>query len=225
MSETRRGLRLVAALAARPRLSGAFSVGILLAMACASLGLRVSTSAILGWDAACVGFISASLAQMIPSDPARIQARAAAQDEGRGMILGLVITATAVSLLAVGFELSLAKGLGGWAQAARISLAILTAALSWFMVQMVFALHYAHEYYTASGEGAPMRGLAFPGGEEPDDWDFMHFAVVIGVACQTADIAFTTKPMRRIGTLHGVIAFVFNTLVVALTINLVAALI
>ena len=52
----------------------------------------------------------------------------------------------------------------------------------------------------------------------------MHFAVVIGVASQTADIAFQSKALRRIGTVHGVIAFTFNTVVLALTINLVAGL-
>ena len=63
-------------------------------------------------------------------------------------------------------------------------------------------------------------GLQFPGGEPPDYWDFLHFAVVIGVACQTADIAFTGKNLRRIGTVHGLVAFSFNTAVLALTINL-----
>ena len=62
------------------------------------------------------------------------------------------------------------------------------------------------------------------GKSKPDYWDFLHFALIIGVANQTADIAFTSKVMRRTGTLHGVLAFVFNTLVLALTINLAASL-
>ena len=64
----------------------------------------------------------------------------------------------------------------------------------------------------------------FPGGEPPDYWDFLHFSIVIGVAAQTADIAFTDRRLRRLGTAHSLIAFVFNTLIVALTINLVAGL-
>ena len=67
-------------------------------------------------------------------------------------------------------------------------------------------------------------GLKFPGDQEPDNWDFVHFAVVIGVASQTADIAFTAKRLRRIGTVHSVISFTFNTAVLALTINLLAGL-
>ena len=75
-----------------------------------------------------------------------------------------------------------------------------------------------------TGEGDVVGGLLFPGGAEPDAWDFVHFAVVIGVASQTADVAFTAKRLRRIGTVHGLIAFAFNTAVLALTINLVAGL-
>jgi uncharacterized membrane protein len=67
-------------------------------------------------------------------------------------------------------------------------------------------------------------GLVFPGGGEPDYWDFLHFSIVIGVASQTADIGFSSKGMRRTGTLHCVLAFVYNTVILALTINLVAGL-
>jgi uncharacterized membrane protein len=72
--------------------------------------------------------------------------------------------------------------------------------------------------------GRTPGGLAFPGGEPPDYWDFLHFSIVVGVAAQTADIAFTNKHLRRLGTAHSLIAFIFNTLIVALTINLVAGL-
>ena len=94
------------------------------------------------------------------------------------------------------------------------------------MVQLIFALHYAHDYYSADDKapGGMRGGLTFPGRGEPDYWDFLHFSLVIGVACQTADIAFTSKHLRRLGGLHGVLAFTFNTVILALTINLVAGL-
>ena len=105
--------------------------------------------------------------------------------------------------------------------------AFVTVTASWFLMQVVYALHYAHAYYGAHPEtGEDCGGLAFLDRPkaEPDYWDFLHFAIVIGVAAQTADIAFTDKRLRRLGTAHSVIAFVFNTLIVALTINLVAGL-
>ena len=105
-----------------------------------------------------------------------------------------------------------------------MALVFATVAASWFMVQLIFALHYAHEYYAQGERGQDAGGLDFPGGEPPDYWDFLHFSIVIGVASQTADIAFTSKSLRRVGTVHGITAFVFNTVVLALTINLLAGL-
>jgi uncharacterized membrane protein len=212
---------------ARPRLTGALAAG-LAAYLLSSLipnPLSWSTRAILAWDLTCVVFIVAGLMGMRGGTEASIAARAASQDEGRHMILALVLVCAAASLGAIALELSVAKGAHGWEKAARIVLAFFTVAVSWFVVQMVFAFHYAHQYYSR-GEGRRGRrgGLGFPGDEPPDYWDFLHFAVVIGVASQTADVTFTSKPLRRLGTVQSVVAFAFNTVVLALTINLLAPL-
>lgn len=223
-------MRSLRAFAMRPRLTVSLLIGAAVWALCAwgPWDLRWSTSAVLAWDATCLAFITLLAPSMVRQDPSQISAKAASQDEGRGLILGLVILATAVCLSAVGAEFSLARSVLGVEKAVRIALAVATVAGSWSMMQFVFALHYAHEYYapdpSTEDPGAVVGGLAFPGGEPPDYWDFLHFSVVIGVACQTADVAFTSKALRRVGTLHGVAAFVFNTIVVALTINLVAGL-
>ena len=218
----------IAPFSARPRLTAALAIGFVLGPAVYLLGHSSwSTSVILGWDAACLSFIGMVIPEMVARDRHQIRAKAATQDEGQGFILGLVIVASAASLWATGAELSLAKSAHDLERAARVGLAFGTVAASWFMVQLIFALHYAHEYYapdeTAGGE-AVAEGLLFPGAEDPDYWDFVHFAVVIGVASQTADVAFTSKALRRVGTLHGIVSFLYNTIVVALTINLLAGL-
>ncbi|HEY3695899.1 DUF1345 domain-containing protein [Phenylobacterium sp.] len=225
----RRMLAPFAPLATRPRLSVALTFGIAVWTWCAygPYDLRWSTCAVLAWNVVCLAFIALVVPEMVDRDRRQIRAKAATQDEGRGFILGLVIAATVVSLAAIAGELSLARGGHGWEKGARVVLAAATVAASWTMVQFIFALHYAHEYYApdeAAGGEAVVGGLMFPGDEDPDYWDFVHFSVVIGVACQTADVAFTSKALRRIGTVHGVVAFTFNTVVVALTINLLAAL-
>ena len=134
----------------------------------------------------------------------------------------------AASLAAVAIELSTAKDAGGAVEALRIGLAMATVALSWFVTQLIFALHYAHEYYAPDDDDDPATqeqgGLKFPGDEPPDYWDFVHFAIVIGVASQTADVEFTSRRLRRIGTVHSVVSFIFNTVVLALTINALAGL-
>lgn len=87
----------------------------------------------------------------------------------------------------------------------------------------MFALHYAHDYYLAEDGGMP-SGLDFPGGHAPDYGDFLYLACVIGTSGQTADVSFTSRAMRRIGTVHCVLAFVFNTTILALTINIASGL-
>ena len=144
------------------------------------------------------------------------------------MILALVLIAASASLAAVGIELSAAKDAHGLEKGLRIALACLSVGLSWFVVQLIFALHYAHEYYSPDDDDDPATeqqgGLKFPDETSPDYWDFLHFAVVIGVASQTADICFTSKTMRRFGTVHSLVAFTFNTVILALTVNLAAGL-
>lgn len=220
------------AFAHRPRLLAGLGVGagVWLLLQQAPQAIGAVTSVVLAWDAACLTFILGAVAMMWGAVPSAIRATAATQDEGQGMILGLTLAAAAASIGVVTAELSAAQSDQGWVQGLRVGLAFGTVALSWFVVQLIFALHYAHEYYAPDrsaaepGGGEVTGGLAFPGAGEPDYWDFLHFSVIIGVACQTADIAFTSKALRRIGTVHGVAAFVFNTVIVALTINLVATL-
>ncbi len=216
--------------AGRPRLMSGIGVGLVtfVILSVLPLGLETSTRVILSWDVTCLWFLVLTLAHMRRQSLADLKAHVAAQDEGQGIIVTVVAIAAAASLWAVGVELLLAKKAHGVDQGLRIGLALVTVALSWFTTQVIFAMHYAHEYYapdtTTPEEDDVVGGLQFPGGQDPDNWDFVHFAVVIGVASQTADIAFTAKRLRRIGTVHGVISFVFNTAILALTINLLAGL-
>jgi uncharacterized membrane protein len=96
---------------------------------------------------------------------------------------------------------------------------VATILLSWTFIHMMFALHYAHEFY-GEDEG-PAGGLAFPGGDErPDYWDFVYFAFVIGMTSQVSDVAVTSREIRRTVTAHGIVSFVFNVALLALTINI-----
>lgn len=224
-------LATVRAFRDRPSLTTALAFGG--AMAIGLYGppndLNWITRNILIWDSAALTFIVLTLQTMRRCGIDDIQARSAAQDEGRGLTLTLSVLSAALSVFAIAAQLSLAKSDHGLVKVARVSLAFLTIAVSWLFTHLIFALHYAHEYYSpetcTDSEGRIERGgLWFPGDEAPDYWDFLHFAVIIGVACQTADIEFRSKPQRRIGTVHGVLSFVFNTVVLALTINLLAGL-
>jgi uncharacterized membrane protein len=158
-------------------------------------------------------------------DTAAMQRYAAFEDEGGTAILVLTVVATIASLAAVAAELRGIKGGDDWVAGVRVALAFFTVALSWVFVHLIFALHYAHEFYAPARKGHGLRGgLEFPGDKTPDYWDFVHFSMIIGVAAQTADIVIVSKTLRRLGTAHSLTAFGFNTVVLALTINLLASL-
>jgi uncharacterized membrane protein len=74
-------------------------------------------------------------------------------------------------------------------------------------------------------------GLDFPNDSEqneysdnPDFLDFAYFAFVVGMTFQVSDVEVTSKRFRRFVLLHGLISFVYNTVIVALTINTLAGL-
>lgn len=218
-------------LSQHPRLLGSLCAALL----CAAVlmiwpnTLTLTTRLILSWDAGVLCFLALITKMMYGCDVNCLQTQAENQDEGRNLILGLTIVAAAAALMAIGVELSLAKHVHGLERFGRVLLAFATMALSWLFVHVIFALHYAHEFYapdlTEDDKGVALRyGLEFPDGQLPDYWDFIHFALVIGVASQTGDICFTSRAQRRIGTLHCVVSFVFNAMVLALTINLLASL-
>ena len=212
---------------ARPRLFASTLIGVAVGTASFAIPtMNPSTRLIVGWDALSIAFMSSMLFNMLHHTPTDIRARAALDDEGRGVILTLVLVAAAASVWAVAAELGIAKEAHGIMKAGRIGMAFATVVASWLMVQMIFALHYAHEFYGVDeDDGArDAGGLEFPGDKAPDYWDFLHFSIVIGAACATADVNFTSKGLRQLGTLHTLVAFAFNTVIVALTINLTAGL-
>jgi uncharacterized membrane protein len=149
--------------------------------------------------------------------------RALRQDEGQKTILALTTFAVMASLVAIVGEFSTLKELAGVEKYLHIGLVALTVASSWLFMHLMFALHYAHDYYLSDQKGkAP--GLAFPQETAPDYWDFLYFSAVIGTSGQTADVSFTSKPLRRVGLIHCVLAYFYNTTVLALSINIAAGL-
>ena len=209
-------------LLARPYLLAAIAFGIVLYFACAPWIARPVTRALVGWNGGVILFLVLALNMMRSADPARMKRQALSHDEGGSFILLLTIFAAIASVGALVAELTIAKGNSGipW----RVALAAGTVVLSWAFVQIVFAMHYAHVYYLEEEEGRPKGGLEFGECGEPDYWDFVHFSLVLGATSQTADITFSTRQMRRIGTLHTLVAFGFNTAILATMINLAAAL-
>jgi uncharacterized membrane protein len=209
---------LVRVIRARPRL---FLSGLLGALVIAALpgDLKLSTRLLAGWDLGIALYLTLAYAMFARSDVARIRRRAALQDEGQSAILILTVAAALASLGAIIAELGAAAGTTR--HPSQLILATLTIVLSWGFVHSIFALHYAHEYYTENGGHG--GGLTFPGAEQPDYWDFVYFSFVIGMTSQVSDVAITCRPIRRTVTAHGIVSFAFNAALVALTVNIAAS--
>jgi uncharacterized membrane protein len=209
----------LAAVRARPRLflSAALALAVFLVLPSA---LAAPTRGIIGWDVGVAAFLGAALKMMRRAGAARMRRRAAQQDEGRLTILTLTLAAVLFSVFAIGFELNSAKGLPRAAAEWRIALAAATVVLSWSFTHVIFALHYAHAYYR---EGS-VPALQFPGGQPPGYGDFLYYAFVVGMTCQVSDVQVVGRAMRRLTLVHGVLAFFFNTGILALAINLAAGL-
>ncbi len=147
----------------------------------------------------------------------RIRYRAAVTDEGATLLLLLTTAAAVVSLVAVIAEL------GHKPSVYAIAFGVGTVLLSWLFMHVIFALHYAHEFY-GKGRDHGIGGLTFPGDEDPDYWDFLYYALVVAMTAQVSDVQITSKTIRRLTTVHGVVSFFFTVAVLALGINIVSSL-
>jgi uncharacterized membrane protein len=211
------------ALRARPRLALSILSGVLLGLLLpAPLIPHVVTRTLIAWNIAALAYLALALHMMAGATHAHIRSRACSQDEGRYTVLLLVITSSVFALFAVAVELAAAKEAHGALKTGHAALAGLTVFSTWCVNQTMFALHYAHDYYTSKGEH---RGLCFPGTEQPDYFDFLYAAAIIGTSGQTADVSFDSAQSRRVGLAHSVLSFFFNTIVLAFTINLAAGMI
>jgi len=217
---TRRPPYLMRVILARPRLATSAMVGIAV-IALLPSDMLLSRRLLIGWDAGIALYLMLVYTLMGRAQIEEIRAHASDQDEGRFAMLVLTVTAALASLGAILAELGVSPGAGR--TPVQLALATTTIVLSWAFTHTMFALHYAHDYY---GEhGAKQSGLNFPGDEEPDYWDFVYFSFVIGMTSQVSDVAITSKAIRQTATAHGIVSFIFNATLLALTVNIAASVI
>ena len=140
--------------------------------------------------------------------------------EGGFAILVLTIVSACASVGAVFAWLEIATRAETFAFPG-LAFLLLTIMLSWAFIQTMFALHYAHEFYAEHDHSKKGGGLIFPHDPEPTYWDFVYLAFSIGTATQVSDVEISSKRIRRTVTLHGIVSFFFNVMVIALTVGLV----
>ena len=169
---------------------------------------------LLGFNTGALFYVAVAFYMMSTTHASAIKQGAIHQQEGKWTALAVSIVTAVVVLVALSLELRGAKSKSMW----DVALAGSSILLAWLFMALVFAQEYAHSYYMAG------QGLDFPGEPEPDYWDVTYFSLVLNMTCQTSDVAITTRPMRRLVLLQSVIAFFFNVIILAITVNVVAGL-
>ncbi|MBM6583113.1 DUF1345 domain-containing protein [Microvirga sp. BT689] len=204
----------------RPRLLGS-ALAACLVFAVLPSSWAVNSRLLVAWDIGVVCYLGLACIMALRSSTAKMQERAAQEDESAVVVLALTLGASVASLAAIAVELASNRDTQSGQQAFSLGMAAVTILCSWFFVHTIYAIHYAHEYYGDAGE---RRGLAFPHEGWPDYWDFLYFAFNLGAAAQTSDVAIVSKRMRRLALAHTILAFLFNTTILALAVNVGAGL-
>ena len=188
--------------------------------------LLASQAAVLG--SACVFFVVylvLTLWRVPRFDAQHLKENAASADEPAPVIFGLTFGTIVVTLA---FLFAVLNQQPASRDPLEVSLALLTVALGWFSIHTMAALHYAHLYWRPNErtirEDDRHQGLEFPGGSEPGGWDFLYFAFVVGMTAQTSDVQVTTTAMRRFNLLHAIVSFFFNTVLVAVAVNVAVSI-
>jgi uncharacterized membrane protein len=180
---------------------------------------------VVAWDAFCITLLGLNWIVFFSTPPEAVRRQAQRQDESRSSIFVLVLSAVCASLLGI---LLLMRPAGDPVVHKDLhrAISLLGIALSWILLHTIFTLHYAHLYYTEpdAAPDAQIGGLDFPAEQRPDYLDFAYFSFVIGMTFQVSDVSVSARPMRRFVLLHSLLSFVFNTIVVALTISVLSNL-
>ncbi|GAB2976176.1 DUF1345 domain-containing protein [Mucilaginibacter puniceus] len=182
---------------------------------------------LLTWQAFALIVLIMDWILILSSHPKEVRKIAGLEDSSRTLIFLFVIVAAIMSLGAIILLLQSTKGQSGDGVAFPVILSLTSVIVSWWLVHTIFTLRYAHLYYgtdKATSKTKPNQGLNFPDEEEPDFLDFVYFSFVIGMTFQVSDVEISSRSIRRLALFHSIISFIFNTAIVALSINVVAGL-
>lgn len=195
------------------------------ALGCAAGGVAAALapwqmSVLIGFDAAAATFASQLWVEMHGLDHDGTKVRIRREDSSAGLIGTVVVLACVAGLAAEILGLVKAEHVDGGASAVLIVLALGAVVTGWLTVHSVYTLHYARLYF--DGE---RHGIEFPGDDPPDFRDFTYFALTIAMTYQVSDTAITDRRIRRAMMPHALVSFLFGTVIIGTTINVMAGLI
>ncbi len=186
----------------------------------------LGASTLVGWNAAAATYLVIVGWLIFTATEEQVRLRSRAEDEKKAVLMTLILMAATASLGAMIIALhdvhvAGKSGLPPW----LVALSASTLVLSWLTVQALFTLHYTHRWFAdRDDDGDDDGGIAFPGQKPTTYKDFLYVAACVGATCQVSDFDITTSKFRNLVTVHCLIAFAFNTMVLALGINIIGNL-
>ncbi len=183
-------------------------------------------SSLIGWNAAATVYLAFVGWLIFTAREDSVRTRARQEDENRAILMSTIVVAAVASLGAIVIALHDVKaggkhGMPPWI----VALSASTLVLSWLTVQALFTLHYTHRWFAdLDRDGSDDGGIEFPGQKPTTYRDFLYVAVCIGATCQVSDFNITSGRIRNLVTVHALITFAFNTMVLALGINIIGNL-
>ena len=201
--------------------------GLVTALVTAALPLPMGLEfrVLLAWCVGLAVYLSLAWWLCVRFDAKRTRERAQAQDEPSVVLFLVLLLATTACVAAITALMQESRDLSGVRRGLHIGLSVLALAVSWLFIQTIFAFRYAHRYYFEEKQvESDGPGLVFPGGLDPDYFDFLYYSHVVGMTSQLSDVQVTSREMRRLTLVHSVMSFGFNMLILALSINVVAGL-
>lgn len=203
------------------RLLIALGVATLVA-ALSRMAFSLQVSLLATWDAFALCYLVLGWLLIGRTGEVETRRRAQRADPGGYVIFLLVVVAASASFVAIGFMVGSLAELAFWQRAERLTLSIAALLLSWLLIHTLFAFHYARlYYYLPTGRKEHHRGLKFPHDDEPDYLDFAYYSFVVGMTSQVSDVAVLSRRMRRLTLIHGVLSFVYNIAILAMSINII----
>ena len=193
------------------------TAGTIAAIVTGSLG-SWQFAATVGWAVAALVYTASVWGATLRFDAAQTREHASREDPERGVGDTLVLLLSVASLVSVGFVLVAASDASGTTRAAIAGLAVVSVALSWVLLHTLYALRYASLYYAAGA------GIDFNQREDPRYTDFAYLSFTLGMTYQVSDTSITTHSIRSAALGHALLSFLFGSVILATTINLVAGL-
>lgn len=191
-------------------------------------GLHWSTRSLIASDSGIVALLVLLGSKILIAEPKQIQRFAQTNQVSLLIKILIILTLVFSSLFAVLFLMDVGENIPVWEKKASLRLGLIGVVSVWLTLHSAFSMQYAHHYYRLDNPQEPNRfagGLAFPNEQEPDYLDFAYVSFGIGMAGQVSDVNVTSRKMRRWVTFHALLSFMFNTVIVALTINAIAQLV